>query len=191
MRIILGLPRKEKLRENELLKVGWKKTEILSDMTMLIIQSVPLMALGALIPFVIFNSFGEFVVSVTNVELVVAVIIGLILHESLHLLGIPKLTKAKNLTLGIYSGGTYSYFDEVMTKTRYLTITCIPFFFLSVIMPLYAAMAQYYSSILFVVALFNGVTSALDFHTFFKVLIKVPRKSNITTNGMEIFFYKK
>jgi len=188
MKVKLGLPSKNRNKEDELLHVGWKKTLILEDMTMLIIQSVPLMAVGALVPYAILNSFGSYAVNVTNTHLVLAVVLGLILHEFFHVLLMPQGLKARNLTFGIYSGGTYSYFDGVMTKERYLWMTSLPFIILSMILPLFAAMTHQFSAILFVLTLFNGVTSALDFHTFFKVLFKVPRKASITTNGMEIFY---
>lgn len=191
MKIKAGVPVTDKNKEQELLNTGWKKTAISSDLNMLIIKSVPLMALGALIPFIVISSNGILDVTISNSSLIIGILIGMILHELLHIVVFPKFYKAKNLTMGIYSGGTYTFSDEIMSKARYCLMLMMPFITWSLLLPLFSALFHVISPIILVIAVFNGIASSLDIFTSLSILFKVPSNVTIATSGMEVYFYPK
>ena len=112
----------------------------------------------------------------------------LLAHELIHLFCIPDFIRSETTTLGITYGGGFVYTGEQLTRTRYLIISFAPFITLSLILPVILGMLNLLSPMIIGFLLLNSLGSSVDILIALHVLIQVPSRAYLVSNGKDLYW---
>jgi hypothetical protein len=185
-------------KNNFLLADGWVVLKEPKNIILTILCSIPLMIFLSLISVGIISFFSPILLqdfgmqqngllmTINFPDIIVAIIIIyaiIYIHEIIHLIFIPDFLHSDTTFLGTSWFGGYTYSGEVITKTRYVIIGAMPFFFISVLFVVILGVTGYLTPLLKVVCILNALGSSVDFFTILLVLQQVSDKSKIVMNG--------
>jgi vacuolar-type H+-ATPase subunit I/STV1 len=200
IRIVSRIPDADKQKQQELIAGSWVKLKEPKNSLTAILESIPFMVLNAMITLLIAGmfvplSFGYFGIAGSsfsyqiNLPVLVFGALGiLVAHELIHLLCIPDFIRSETTSLGITYGGGFVYTEEQLTRTRYLMISFAPFIALSIILPFILGMLNLLSPVIIVFLLLNSLGSSVDLLIALHVLIQVPFRAFLVSNGKDSYW---
>jgi len=110
------------------------------------------------------------------------------IHEFLHACFIPNVLKSDKTHWGI--NGIYGFVSttEMIKKGRFLLISIMPFFLLSILLPFVLHVVGFLNGYTILLCLINATGSCVDCLNMCLVAIQVPNGANIINNGFETYF---
>ena len=194
------IPPADTVLSDRLLSDGWKKIKEPNNVIKTIVLSIPLMILNGILVILLVSpirswifDFGNYILNGGNLMFTVRLIylpiffIFLITHELLHAVLVPNFIKSKKTYWGITPFGGFVYTTEEMSKSRLLLICILPFFALSLIMPIALNLIGLFSGFVVFLALSNAMSSSVDVLNILLIGFQVPNGSRIINNGFETY----
>lgn len=203
MKMTRTLPKTNDDKSKALLAEGWLLLKEKS-LALTVIYSVPLLFFLVFITIVVINQFSplhlaEFGIQSNSFSLVFSIVDVLrfllviifiaFLHEIIHLVLVPGFFKSNLTFFGITWFGGFTYTEEIITRSRFIVISIMPFLLISIVGVWLFGTFNYLPTFLKVIFIFNAAGSSMDFYNVILVLLQTPKKSNIKMNG-KITFYK-
>lgn len=202
MRYVKKIPPTDTNLSEKLLLSGWKKLKEPSNLWITVLFSVFFMLINGVIEiFILYNIYEPFQLLVNNqtssfeirIDLwillyVFGIIIFMILHEFLHACFIPRVFSSDKTYWGLNVFYGFVFTREKIIKERFLIISIMPFFILSIILPFVLkifGMLNGYTSLL---CLINAMGSCVDILNICLVMRQIPSRANMINNGFETYF---
>lgn len=185
----------------ELMKNEWVPMREPSNVGMAILFSLPIMILNALITIgaiYVFSSISlaEFGFSAKSITIyipygvIIWIFFLLITHELIHLLLIPNFRKSNKTFIGLTPFGGYVLTEEELSKSRYIMVTVAPFVIISIITPFLLSMFDLLTPTLKFLILLNSLASSVDILNFILILVQVPKRAKLVSNGTKTYWKK-
>lgn len=196
------LPANKELK-NKLESEGWAKLKEPSNLGMVILFSIPFMFInGAVSLFIAFHLYPplqeilkigyepsfSFTVNFFTLIFVVVMLLFLTLHEFLHACFIPNVLKSDKTYWGFNGFVGFVYTFEKIKRNRFLIISIMPFFLLSIVLPFILNIFGWLNGYTIFLCLLNAMGSCADCLSICLVAIQVPNGSYIVNNGFETYF---
>jgi hypothetical protein len=160
---------------------------------------VAILVVACLLLLVLQTNHG-LIFSLDNIWLVLITLLLLFpFHELLHASIFPRFGFTSETIIGFWPGRLllYACNTGIFTKPRYLLVTLMPFFVLTVLPAFYLLVARpsqlntiIASSLLFI-SITNAAAASGDIIGFFLVLLQVPAKANIRSQGWKTYWIAK
>jgi hypothetical protein len=203
MKYIKKIPPADTELKNKLLSEGWTKLKEPSNLGTVILFSIPFMfingAVSLFIAFYLYPPLQEilkigyelsfsFTVNFFTLIFVVVMVLFLTIHEFLHACFIPNVLKSDKTYWGFngFAGFVYTY--EKIRKGRFLIISIMPFFLLSIVLPFVLNIFGWLNGYTIFLCLINAMGSCADCLSICLVALQVPNGSYIINNGFETYF---
>ncbi|PKM72854.1 MAG: hypothetical protein CVU91_07450 [Firmicutes bacterium HGW-Firmicutes-16] len=192
----------DKTLSQQLMDDGWKKLKEPSNLCMATLLSIPFAFLlggitigiicflkPALFDFLKANSFGiVFNIDFKIVLYIVVLFVFMIIHELIHAIFIPNFVQSDNTCFGINGLFGFVSTTEPLKKGRFIVISFMPFFILSVIFPIVLNLFQLLNGYMLFLCLLNAMGSCVDFLNIMLIFFQVPNGSIVINNGFETFY---
>lgn len=202
MRYAKKIPPTNKNLSEELLSSGWKKLIEPSNLGMATLLSVPFIFINGVIEiFILYNLYEPFQIFTKNqsfsfkfsIDLwtllyVLGIIIIMIIHEFIHACFIPGVLSSDKTYWGINGIYGFVFTQEKIIKERFLLISIMPFFLLSIILPFILKALGVLNNYTVFLCLINATGSCVDMLNICLVMRQIPNGANIINNGFETFF---
>lgn len=197
------IPSTDKELNSKLISEGWTKLKEPSNLGVAFLLSIPFIlingAVFTVIAFYLYPPLGGFYNSnhgfdikfTINLSAFIYVIISFLfitIHEFLHASFIPNAFKSNKTYWGITSFGAFVYTTEKIKKSRFLIISFMPFFLLSIILPFILNFLGLLNGFTIFLCFVNALGSCVDCLNMCLVAIQVPKNSDIVNNGFETYF---
>lgn len=112
----------------------------------------------------------------------------LIVHELTHMLLIPNFIKSDKTSWGITLNGGFVATTEKISKIRFMMISVMPYFLLSIIFPIILGACNILNNYLVALIVVNAMASSVDILNLLLILFQTPKNSYIINNGFETYF---
>lgn len=193
----------DKTLSEELLSSGWRKLKEPSSLGVLILLSVPFMFINAVIEiFILYNLYEplqeliknkegfsfEFRIDLWTLVFVIGIIIFMAIHEFLHACFIPKVWSSDKTYWGINGVCGFVFTEEKIKKGRFLLISIMPFFILSIVLPFILKVFGWLNGYTSLLCLINAMGSCADIFNICLIMIQVPNGAYIINNGFETYY---
>jgi len=202
MRYAKKIPPTDKNLSEQLLSSGWKKLNEPSNLIIATLLSLPFIFINGIIEiFILYNLYQPFQLLIKNQILsfefninlwtllyVLGIMIFMIIHELLHACFIPNVLSSDKTYWGINGIYGFVFTQEKIIKGRFLLISIMPFFLLSIILPFVLKTLGILNSYTVLLCLINATGSCVDILNICLVMRQVPSGANITNNGFETYF---
>lgn len=204
MKYIKKIPSEDEERSKKLLEEGWKKLKEPPNLAMATLLSLPFAFLNGLIVMGIGYAFYpplreffragnngyhiEFTVNLYTLLYIIALYLFTVLHEFIHAFFIPNARKSDRVFWGINGLFGFVYTTEKIKKGRYLVITIMPFFLLSVLLPFVLNLLGWLNGYTLFLCLVNAMGSCVDCLNLCFVATQVPKGAYLVNNGSKTFF---
>ncbi|MEG1009759.1 MAG: DUF3267 domain-containing protein [Clostridia bacterium] len=203
MKYTKKLPTTDKNLSNQLLSEGWKKIKEPSNLTLATLVSIPFMFFSAFIflrlIFYINPSLKEIFnigdsISFTiqfnlkTLMFLIGIYLFMLLHEMIHAIFLPNALNSKKVYFGVRALYGFVYTTEKISKCRFLIVSIMPFFLLSIILPILLNILGMMNGYTILLCLINALGSCVDLLNICLISIQVPRKSYIKINRFETYF---
>ena len=110
-------------------------------------------------------------------------------HELVHACFIPNAIQSEKTFWGINGFFAFVYTTEVITKTRFLVISIMPFLMLSIIFPLILSTLNLLNGWVLMLCLLNAMGSCVDCLNMLLVVNQVPKGASIVSSGIETYYF--
>ncbi|MCB2293402.1 DUF3267 domain-containing protein [Clostridium algoriphilum] len=201
MKYVKKIPPTDKTLSDELLASGWKKLKEPSNLGITTLLSIPFMLMNAVIVITIMynlyepfqalmdnqNFSFEFMIDLRTLLYFIGIIIFMILHEFLHACFIPGVLTSDKTYWGLNGIYGFVYTNEPIVKGRFLLISIMPFFILSIILPFILKMLGILNGYTILLCLINAMGSCVDIFNICLVIKQIPNGANIINNGFETY----
>ncbi|MEI7025611.1 DUF3267 domain-containing protein [Paenibacillus sp. y28] len=199
MKIVTRLPAVNQQKHLDLLNEGWVLLKEPRTMAMALLCSVPLMLLGGFVTFglialtsdISWSMFGfeaqSFSMTI-RLDYILALILLLLIHESLHLLFIPHFISSTTTLIGLTYAGGFVYTEQELSKSRYIVITVAPYIVISLVLPLLFGALGIFTPLLKLAVLLNALASSVDMLNLLIVSGQVPSRARIKSNGSNTYW---
>jgi len=202
MRYAKKIPPTDKNLSEQLLSSGWKKLKEPSNLIIATLLSLPFIFINGIIEiFILYNLYQPFQLLIKNQILsfefninlwtllyVLGIMIFMIIHELLHACFIPNVLSSDKTYWGINGIYGFVFTQEKIIKGRFLLISIMPFFLLSIILPFVLKTLGILNSYTVLLCLINATGSCVDILNICLVMRQVPSGANITNNGFVTYF---
>lgn len=203
MKYTKKLPTADKKLSNQLLDEGWKKIKEPSNLTLATLISIPFMFFSAFIFFRLIFYINPSLKEIFNIGdsisftiqfnlktlmFLIGIYLFMLLHEMIHAIFIPNALNSNKVYFGIRALYGFVYTTEKISKCRFLIISIMPFFLLSIILPILLNTLGMMNGYTILLCLINALGSCVDLLNICLILIQVPRKSYIIINAFETYF---
>jgi len=201
MRFVRKIPATDKELSEKLVIDGWRKIKESKNLLTAILASIPIMIINALFSILIITQFYNPLINIiANYSLnfqinifyiicfITAVFILTIVHESLHIIFIPNFIKSDKTYWGIALYGGFVATTEKISKIRFIMISIIPYFLLSIIFPIILGVCNVLNSFIMFLIIVNAMASSVDILNLLIVMYQLPKNSYIISNGFETYF---
>ena len=202
MRYAKKIPPTDKTLSEELLSIGWKKLKEPSNLLITILLSIPFMLINGVIEILILNNLYEpfqifiknpilsfeFRINLWTLLYILGIIIFMIIHEFLHACFIPGVLSSDKTYWGINGFFGFVFTHEKIKKGRFLLISIMPFFLLSIILPFVLNGLGVLNGYIGFLCLINAMGSCVDVFNICLVMRQIPKGANIINNGFETYF---
>jgi len=193
----------DKELKNKLISEGWTKLKEPSNLGAVILFSLPFMFINGAISFLIavylypplkgiLKTGNKFSISFTFdfyiLLFIVIMLLFLALHEFLHACFIPNVLKSDKTYWGFNGFAGFVYTNEKIKKDRFLIISIMPLFLLSIVLPFVLDIFDWLNGYTIFLCLINAMGSCADCLSICLVAIQVPNGSYIMNNGFETYF---
>ena len=202
MKYAKKIPPTDKTLSEKLLSTGWKKLKEPSNLAITTLLSIPFMLINGVIEILILytlyepfqtlvkgsNFSFEFRIDLWTLFYFLGVIIFMIIHEFLHACFIPGVLSSDKTYWGINVFFGFVFTHEKIVKERFLLISIMPFFLLSIILPFVLkglGVLNWYTVFL---CFINAMGSCVDIFNICLIMRQVPSGATIMNNGFETFF---
>ena len=197
------MPSTDKGLSERLKTDAWEKLKEPSNLGIAILLSVPFIfingAISMIIAFYLYPPMGEFLnneqgfnitfkIDLSVILLVFAILIFMAIHEFLHACFIPNVLKSDKTYWGINGILGFVFTTEKIKKGRYLLISIMPFFMLSILLPFVLYVLGLLNGYIVFLCLINAMGSCVDCMTMCLVTVQVPNGAYIINNGFETYF---
>ena len=189
---------------DELISKGWKKIKEPSNLMLSILLSLPFMFVNGIIfisvAYSLYPPLKEFLNSNDNFGITLNInyttlllyILGIYLfmtiHEFTHGCFIPNFLKSNKTYWGINAFCGFVCTTEKIKKSRYIIISIMPFFLLSIIFPIILSALGLLNNFIVFLCFLNAMGSCVDFLNICIILSQVPNGSYIINNRFETYF---
>ena len=119
---------------------------------------------------------------------IIAVFILTFIHEWFHMIFIPKFIKSDKTYWGITLNGGFVATTEKISKIRFIIISIMPYFILSIALPIILGVTNLLNSFIMILIIVNAMASSVDILNLFLILYQLPKHSYIINNGFETYF---
>jgi hypothetical protein len=200
------LPQTNSKRHSELITSDWIELREPQNLVSSVLAVMPLMILSTLFSFIILNLFSPFsleefgINSSQDIEITISFldlvyflglsIIIVLFHEIIHLAFVPDFLTSDKAFLGITYFGGFAYFEDVLSKSRFILILLAPFIAISIMLPGILGALNLLSPLVKFVILSNAMGSGVDILGLTLILIQVPAGAYLTCNGMKTYWKK-
>ncbi|MDP4178078.1 MAG: DUF3267 domain-containing protein [Bacillota bacterium] len=203
MKFIKKIPSTDKELKNKLLSNGWNKLKEPSNLGIATLLSVPFMFINGIISMVIIfylypplkellnsnQGFSiTFKINLFTLLYIIVFFVFMIIHEFLHACFIPNMLKSDKVYWGINGFFGFVYTTEIIKRNRFLIISIMPFFLLSIIFPFILNVLGCLNGFTIFLCLINAMGSCVDCLNICIVATQVPSGSYIVNNGLETYF---
>jgi len=206
MKYTKKLPTTDKNLSNQLLSEGWTKIKEPSNLTLATLVSIPFMFFSAFIFFKLIFYINPSLKEIFNIGnnisftiqfnlktlmFLVGFYLFMLLHEIIHAIFLPNVLSSKNVYFGIRALYGFIYTTEEISKCRFLIVSIMPFFLLSIVLPILLNSLEIMNGYTILLCLINALGSCVDLLNIFLISTQVPNKSYIRINGFETYFKQK
>ncbi|MFX0548540.1 DUF3267 domain-containing protein [Hathewaya histolytica] len=185
--------------ETKYLEEGWKKLREPKNIVLSMILSIPLMLFLGIITVIIIKTFSTFTMKdlgftnegfmlSINIPIILSFFVLIYIHEILHLLLVPNFMKSNKTFLGITWFGGFAYTEEEISRNRFLVISMLPFFIISIIFPFLLNLFGMLTTSIKVISILNALSSCVDLLNFIIVVFQVPKGSNMVMSGQATYY---
>lgn len=204
MKFIKKIPTADQSLKKQLLSYGWTIVKEPSNIWKSILVSIPLMFFSISIYLMLIFNINQIIykyfdiqsglfltlrnINIFSIPLLLEVYIFTIAHELIHLLFIPNALKSDNVYLGITPFYGFVYTSEQISKYRFLISSIMPFFILSIILPVLLNFFGFLTINTCLLCLLNALGSSVDLLNIILICIQVPNKSMLINNGFETYY---
>lgn len=201
MKYVRTMPAKDNQLSMQLLSDGWKKIKEPGNLAFAVLLSFPFVfVLGGLTAWLAYllkpELFG-FVLSepfrisisidIKSLLFLILIYIYMFVHEMIHAVFIPGFMKSDKTYWGLHGLFGFVFTNEPIRKLRFIVISAMPFFLLSVVALVLFYLMGVLNWFTFGLCLINAAGSCVDFLNLFLIAIQVNRKQTIINNGFETY----
>lgn len=199
LKIIKSIPKTDKEVEIKYLEEGWKKLREPKNIILYMILSIPLMLFLGIITMIIIKTFSTFTMKdlgftnegfmlTINIPIILSFFVLIYIHEILHVLLVPNFIKSSRTFLGITWFGGFAYTEEEISRNRFLVISMLPFFIISIIFPFLLNLFGILTTSIKIISILNALSSCVDLLNFIIVIFQVPKGSKMVMNGQATYY---
>ncbi|WP_160680569.1 DUF3267 domain-containing protein [Clostridium sp. C8-1-8] len=202
MRYIKKMPSTDMELSNRLIAEGWRKLKEPSSMGQTMFFSIPFIffngAISLLISYNLYTPLKGFLATehvnftfnISPWALLYLAIIGMfmLVHELLHACFIPNFLQSDKTYWGINGFNGFVFTTEKIKKGRFLIISIMPFFLLSIVLPFLLKALGLLNGFTIFLCLINAMGSCADCLNLCLVAVQVPKGAYIVNNGFETYF---
>ena len=202
MRYAKKIPPTDKNLSEQLLSSGWKKLIEPSNLIIATLLASPFIFINAIIEIIILynlyqplqllinkqNFTLELSINLWTLLYVFGIMVFMIIHEFLHACFIPRVLSSGKTYWGINGIYGFVFTQEKIIKGRFLLISIMPFFLLSIILPFVLKQLGLLNGYTALLCLINASGSCVDMLNICLVMRQVPSGANIINNGFETYF---
>ena len=204
MKFIKKIPITDQSIKKQLVFDGWTKVKEPSSLWQYILISIPLMLCSIFIYLILifninqsiykyFDIQGGLWLTLRNINMfsllfLLEVYIFTLAHELIHLLFIPNALKSDKICLGITPFYGFVYTSEQILKYKFLISSIMPFFILSIILPVLLNFLGFLTINACLLCLLNAFGSSVDLLNIVLICMQVPNKSMLINNGFETYY---
>ena len=203
MKYSKSIPKSDDQLTAELLANSWNKIKEPKNLLAAILTSIPFMLLnGAAISLLMYKLYlplremlhNESISFTFNwfamISFIPLLFIFLCVHEFCHAFLIPDFIKSEKTFWGITVNGGFISTTEKIKKGRFIIISLMPFFLLSIILPIVFNAVGWLNGFIVFLCIMNAMGSSVDFLNALLILFQVPNGGYIINNGFETYFKK-
>ncbi|PJI08647.1 MULTISPECIES: DUF3267 domain-containing protein [Clostridium] len=203
MKFVFNIPKTDEKISEKLVNSGWRKLREPEKVSTSLFMSIPLMLLNIIITVSIILKFDNPISKVISnrsfsfslnlfdlMYFMVGIFLLTLIHELLHAVFMPNFMKSDKIYLGINFNGGFIFTTEIISKLRFIIISIMPFFIISVIMPVILGILGGLNVLFTIFIIINAAGSSIDILNFI-IISQVPRNSMIINNGFETYFIVK
>lgn len=202
MKYVRKMPKTDLELRKQLQTDGWIKIKEPKNLLLAILFSFPFAVLlsGLMIWFgyslkpELFSFMSSDALSITikfDLRTLLYSIIALIymfLHELIHAAFVPHVVKSDKTFWGLNGLFGFVFTMEPIKKGRFLLISCMPFFLLSLCALPLAYLCGFLNGYTFLLCLINAAGSCIDFLNMVLIASQVKRDRIIINNGFETYY---
>ena len=203
MRYVKKIPSTDEVLSERLKTDGWKKLKEPSNLAMATLLSIPFMFINGAVSFIVVFCLNppmreylnrqqdlslSFTIDFSALLFVFAMPIFMAVHELLHACFIPNALKSDKTCWGINAILGFVYTTEMMKKDRFMLISAMPFFVLSILLPFILYGIGLLNGYLILLCIINAMGSCVDCLNMCLVAVQVPKGAFMINNGLETYF---
>lgn len=200
MKKIKKIPPENDLRRQMLFKEGWTPLKEPKSMPLLITLALPisfflLYIVGFWLSF-LFPEFQEnlnftkisFRLNLYTLFYIVGIFLYIFIHEMIHLFMIPKALQSEQTFWGLNGCFGFVYSEEILTKSRFMLVSIMPFILLSIVLPFLMSLIGIYKGYFMLLFLVNAAGSCVDIFNMLLIGFQVPSGGFVIGNGPSTYY---
>lgn len=201
MRFVRRIPPTDQELSTKLVTDAWSKIKEPNNLLTATLTSVPFIIINGLFSMLIIIQFynplinisGNYSFSVTMnildiIFFIMSTFILIIVHELIHMIFIPDFMKSDKIYWGITLNGGFVATTEKISKRRFIMISIMPYFLLSIVLPIILGVCNILNSFIVFLIIVNAMASSVDILNLFLILCQTPKNSYIINNGFETYY---
>lgn len=189
---------------NELSFKRWVKLNEPKNFKMSLLLIIPLAFTNTMLSFIVLMSFNNPIRrSINNfsnndiskhlnlytlIIIFISLIAIIIIHKLLHIIFIPSFRKVKGSYWKNSVFGIYFVTKEKLLKRKYVFVSLMPFFTISIMLPVLFGVFGLINWIIIFLAIFNSLISSIDMLKLYLILVQTPRNSYIIRLKKSIYY---
>lgn len=202
MKYTTQMPSTDKQLSIQLLSDGWKKIKEPHNLMISVLLSLPfLFVLGGMtliFAYLLEPKLFSFITSeslrisirmdIRMLLFLISIFVYMFFHELIHAVFIPNFTKSNKTYWGVNCLCGFVFTTEPILKSRFLIITVMPFFLLSLVSLGLFYISGFLNWYTIGLAFINAIGSCVDFLNLFLITFQVKSGKTIINNGFETYY---
>lgn len=189
---------------NELSFKRWVKLKEPKNFKMSLLLIIPFAFTNTMLSFIVLMSFNNPIRKVMNnfsssyiskylnlytfVIIIISAILVMIVHKLLHIIFIPRFRNTDNIFWKYSVFGISFVTKEKLLKKRYIVVSLMPFFIISIMLPILFGVFNLINWTIIFLAIFNALISSIDVLKLYLIIIQVPKNSYIIRLKKSIYY---
>ncbi len=201
MKYVRSIPKTDQKECEELMSEGWIPLKEPKHMIVALLISLPFVFLGAYIGIIAFPQVQAYIDKIFdemaseegftlwfNLQYIIDIYGYVVLHELLHIVFVPHFMKSDKTFFSIHLWGGVMLTEEILSKSRFIVISLMPFFLLTFVFPAVLIYGGLPISLITLLIIVNGGGSGGDIMGALLIAFQVPNGAKIRNVGTKTFY---